>query len=317
MPTIIDLEFEDFEEKLFPSPSCLMRDQAMCRRVVTQLKDACPSDRNSLLLWLSTALLDLALSDFSSDVVQMAFEVACGSARTMLVSKLHKAVNDLCVSPHGHLVLTTLIQTMPVSLLGFVASEMLGNGAKLAQHRYSCRVMEAMIMHCSTEQMADLSGELALEAVALAKSTHGYSILRHLLEYGTASCRAQIVGHLILDMPSLAMHRTASCVIEAAFEFSEAQEQRSMAVALVNAANPTSIADVACNRHGGAVLAEIARQKVCEEEMRACLSAASQRLAQSKFGRNVIDCFGLRPRARDDNLEGSNDPDVQLAAAAA
>merc|ERR1712187_217081 len=110
---------------------------------------------------------------------------------------------------------------MPVSMLGFIVSEMQGNGAKVAQHRYGCRVVEAMIMHCSTRQMADFSGELALEAVALAKSTHGCSVLRHLLEYGTAICRAQIVEHLILEMPSLAMHRTASCVIEAAFEFSE------------------------------------------------------------------------------------------------
>merc|ERR1712217_323098 len=145
----------------------------------------------------------------------------------------------------------------------------------------------------------------------------GCSVLRHLLEYGTALCQAQIVEHLIPEMPSLAMHQTAICIIEAAFEFCEVQEQRSLAAVLMGAASPTSLADVACSRHGSVVLAAITRQRVCEDQMHAYFSAAFPRLAQSKYGRDVIDYFGMRPRLRDDTLEGSNDRDLQLAAAAA
>jgi len=261
--------------------------------VLAQLKCAGESDRRVLLAWLSVGLPSLAFSETGSHVVELACKVAKGAERYALIFKLQGFVAHLCVSAHGHQVLTTIVETMPVSTIGFVATELLGQAGDVARNKFGYRVLEAMIMHCSESQMADLARELVSEAVALAKHPYGNFVIQHLLEYGTEASRSAIIEQLLCEMPLLAMDRAASNVVAKALEASDAQTQTSIAMTLLHTAKPISIVDVACSRCGSSILVELANANTCAAELRLRLGEAAPRLTRSKFGRRVVDQFGL------------------------
>jgi len=98
-------------------------------------------------------------------------------------------------------------------------------------------------------------------------------------------------------MPRLAMERTAHHVVQKAFDFAGVQEQYLIAMALLQAARPISIIDIACSRCGSSMLAELAGNHACAEQIRPRLEPALPRLLQSKFGRRVAAQFSLLPLA--------------------
>merc|ERR1719440_1479673 len=190
-------------------PMNLCADSSWADTVTARLKDACCSERHALIAWLSAALPWLAFTEMGSAVVQFAFTVARGVERDLLMCKLHGSILELSTSAHGHLVVATLVETMPVSAIGFVAQELAGQTVQIARHRFGYRVLEALIMHCAEPQLTRLAQEIIQETVTLSKHAYGHSVILHLLEYGTKSCKADIVRKMMPDIHSLAMDRTS------------------------------------------------------------------------------------------------------------
>lgn len=149
-------------------------------------------------------------------------------------------------------------------------------------------------MHCPEAQMAELARELVQEAFELSRHPYGSSTIQHLLEYTTSAVRAAVVQRLIPEMPLLACSRMAGRVVEKAFNYSSDEEQHSIAMALLQAAEPVSLADVACSRCGSSILEEIANASTHTTEFQLQLASALPRLSQSKFGRRVIASFGVK-----------------------
>merc|ERR1719265_2768595 len=133
---------------------------------------------------------------------------------------------------------------MPMSSLDFVGRELLGRAGAMARDRFGYRVCETMIMNCTELQMSDIGQEFVSETLELARHRHGSFVMQHLLEYGSASCKAEIIRNLMPELPLLAMDRTASHVVEKALRCAQLQEQRSVALTLLQAAQPISLADV-------------------------------------------------------------------------
>lgn len=316
LPTIVEEDSEDSEEDLVPpataplaalqhpplsswlpesftEPRFLASSAPWTKAVEARLKTACETDRSVLLTWLCSALPDLAHSENGSGLVQLACKVATGTERTMLVSPLQGFVASLCVSPHGHQALISLIETMPMSKIGFVAHELVGRAGEMARNRFGYRVCEALIMHCTEAQMSELGQEFISETVELARHGHGNFVMQHLLEYGTASYKTEIIRRLMPETSLLAMDRTASHVVAKALGCAVFQEQCLIALALLQAATPISLVDVACSRGGSSILVEIADIGACGAEFRPRLLEALPRLVKSKFGRRVGERFGL------------------------
>jgi len=316
MPTIVEAEEEKecaslasfgvvasppLQPPLLPSglpdnltdPMALASNAQCADAFAARLKCACQNDRCVLLSWLGGVFPSLALSEVGSHVVQVACKVASGAQRMVLISKLQGYIVDLCMSPHGCEVLTTLVESMPVSAIGFVPHELTGSGGLIARNRFGFRVLEAMTMHCSETQMADLEMEIALATVHLSRHTYGNFVVQHLLEYGTQACRSDIIQRLLPDMPLLAMDRTASHVVEKAIDHANDRQLRLILLALLEAAKPVSLVDVACSRCGSAIIAEIAKREVFAMEFRLRLAEAQPRLLQSKFGRRAVCDFAL------------------------
>jgi len=268
--------------------------------VKTLLKEADKADRHALIAWLCQALPLLAFSEVGCSVVQVACRVATGADRKMLTGTFHGHVVDLCVSLYGHEALTTLVETMPFCMFGFMISELKGQAAEIARHRFGYRVIEALVRHCSEEQVtewtyAGLTHEIVREAVDLSRNTHGNFVVQHMLEYGTRVSQCSIIRQMLPVLSSLAIDRTASCVVQKAFDISGFHEQRGLAAALAKATKPISLVDIANSRCGSMLLAEMAKNDVCNAELRPRLVEGLPRLAGSKYGRRVADLFGLMP----------------------
>jgi len=319
LPTIFEVDCEDLEatgppptampaemqsqslprglSELLTEPLDLATSAPWAEAIETRLKEASKGDRRILLSWLCPALPFLALSEVGHSVVQVACRLATGTERHALIGRFHGSVADLCASPHGHQVLTTLIETMPVSSLDFVTHELAGQAGGVARHKCGYRVLEALSMHCSAEQMTCLANEIVLETVELSKHKYGNFVVQHLLEYGTQACRADMIRQMLPEIPRLSMERTANRVVQRALCHSSLQEQSLIAIAVAQAATPISLVDIACSRRGSAVLAELANIDVCAADVRLRLSVALPRLSQSKFGRRVAAHFCLMSAA--------------------
>jgi len=264
--------------------------------VIQRLRDGSIADRRQLFAWLLKALPCLAVSEAGCEVVTTALDVATGADRTMIASAFHGSVLNLCTSPHGNKVLVTLVQSMSVSSIEFVADEIAGCCAKIARDRFGSLVLEAMTMHCSEDQVAMLAAELVDDAVELSRHPHSSSFLQNLLEYGPPKCRKAIAERLIPEAPWLAMHHRGRFVVEKAFQHCDNEDHQAMAKTFLQAASPIAVADVACSRHGSAILEEIAWSEVVTSEIRSKLSMALLRLGKSKYGRRTMVHFGLTPQ---------------------
>lgn len=318
LPTIVEADAEDLEAdsgaglatsalvapKPQPLPSglagqfdsqSLISSSVWADSVSMRLKEAGDAERQALLFWLCTVFPSLAFTEHGSSVAEVACKVAEGVERSMIAGKLKGHVTALCVSPYGHQVLTTFIETMPVSALGFVLSELVGKEGDMARHEFGYRVLEALIRHCSEQQIVGLANNIILETVELSRHRHGNFVVQHLLEYGVPECRSSIIRRMQSEIAPLAMDRVASHVVHKAHDHAGIQDQCLIAKALTQAASPASLADVAGSRCGSAILIEMASIDACAPEIRLRLAGMLPHLVQSKFGRRVLHHFRLMP----------------------
>merc|ERR1719487_2521430 len=104
-----------------------------------------------------------------------------------------------------------------------------------------------MTMHFSESQMVDLLTEIVVKTVELSRDPCGSAVIKNLLEYASMECRADIIRRLIPEAVLMSMHRTASRVVEKAFNCCNDIEQKLIAAALLEAKSPLSVVDIACS----------------------------------------------------------------------
>merc|ERR1711907_197910 len=141
--------------------------------------------------------------------------------------------------------------------------------------------------------MGDLVVEIINEASELCKDSCGNFVIQHMLEYGTPTKQSDLIHRLLPQISMITMHRIGSRVVEKALEHAEAPLLSSMSQAMISAPKPTSLVDVACSRCGSSILIQMLNVDACEHDLRIALSNVSSRLAGSKFGRKVLQSFGL------------------------
>lgn len=261
--------------------------------VMASLKTGCQNDQRIICAWLGNSWVSLALSECGARIVQTALDVVAGIERTKLAAKFQGNVLALCESPYGHQVLISLIGSVLVTSIPFVAEEISGQAAQVAQSKFGCDVLGSMIMHYPQSHIASIAWEIVPETQALCRHAYGHIVIQRLIEYGCTACQSAVLQLLTHDLRLLAMDRTASRVVEKALECLGSEEQRFIALALLHTCRQASIADVACSRCGSSILGQLADADVCTREFRIHLSRAMSRLEKSKFGRRVIARFVL------------------------
>lgn len=289
------------------SPLALTEDRELSDRVCAVLKDSSGDKATQLLRvirWLvggdsSPSVFQLAVSALGCRVVQAALISAnINSGRDLLVNALKPYVLDLYESPHGNHVLAKVIEVIPSSSFGFLIAALASKGmVDVARHRFGCRILERLIEHCDEDDMRNWSMEIIEHAEELSKHKFGNFVIQHLLEFGSLEVRQHIMDRLLQVLPALAMHRSASHVVQSAI--SHAQQDAVILRALLQSASP-SLVEVACNRYGSFVIEQIANlplYKLLVSEGNTWIQDYFHRdmakMCGSEFGKRVLMTFGM------------------------
>jgi hypothetical protein len=141
--------------------------------------------------------------------------------------------------------------------------------------------------------MSSVFDTVVSQAEPLCRHPYGNFVVSHLLEHGSSIRRVRILDQLLPTLPQLAMHRTASHVVQKAIDHCDEDGKRRLVERLLNSRSPNSFVDIACSRYGSFVVEDLANINVGKEEMIRSLESGVDRLNASQFGKKVIDCFGL------------------------
>lgn len=273
-------------------PLELASNAELSSKVIERLTPDSPGSQTTLM-WLLPAVPKLSLSKHGTKVVQQALVIATGELRTLLLRELEPHVVDLYESAYGNYVLTKAIEVMPQTRLGGVISKLQQKGwEEVSKHRFGCRVLERLIEHCKETELSGLIEQVLEKADALSRHPFGNFVVQHLLEH-TPECRSELLKCLLGNVSQLAMHRTASHVVQQAITCCLEDDQNLIVDALLAAASP-SIAEVACGRYGSFVvdqLAGLGGQQVAGLKLR--LQNNLQQLGTTQFGCRVAQTFEL------------------------
>jgi len=257
------------------------------------------NESRKTLLWLKKALRPMSLDKHGCRVVQRALEIAPGELRTVLLAELEPHVVELYESANGNHVLSKVIEVIPgAKLRGLVAKLEEKGWEHVAKHRFGCRALERLIEHSSESELQGLIGMVKEKCEELSRHQFGNFVVQHLFEH-QASCRPDLLKPLLCKMSELAMHRTASHVVQSALYHCEEEGQKDIVESLLRATCPSpAIEQVAMGRYGSYVaeqLATLPSSWVQSVDLKQRLKSSLVELcaAENGFGRRVAEKFGL------------------------
>eukprot|EP00928_Gymnodinium_smaydae_P081687 TRINITY_DN65164_c0_g1_i1.p1 TRINITY_DN65164_c0_g1~~TRINITY_DN65164_c0_g1_i1.p1 ORF type:complete len:490 (-),score=93.57 TRINITY_DN65164_c0_g1_i1:141-1610(-) len=169
----------------------------------------------------------LSLESAGCRAVQLALEVCELHVAADLASELRGRVREAVESPHGNYVIQKIIEALPPAHAGFVAEELRGVAARVARHRYGCRILCRLLEHSSAEPSTALLVDEALEENAdLCRHNFGHHVIECVLEHGQPAQRHKVCADLCESIRSYAQHRTAVLVLEKALVHCGTEERR-------------------------------------------------------------------------------------------
>merc|ERR1712039_823332 len=143
-------------------------------------------------------------------------------------------------------------------------------------------------------EASELLDGLIAKASALCRHEFGNFVVKQLLEHDEAHRRTKTLAQLMPNLPYLAMHKTASHVVQKALETCDADEQHLMVETLLRAESPNSLMDIACARYGSFVAKQLVNLPTSlAGRVRQHFVENHADLMTTKYGQNVAIQFGL------------------------
>jgi hypothetical protein len=220
--------------------------------------------------------------------VQKALD-ACASeeARWALAAELRGNVWEAAQCPHANHVLRKVITSMASPALNFIISELLSKGSSavtdLARHRYGCRIIEGLLIHCTQEQMSVAVECLFTDACALCIHMYGNFVMQRLLEHSSAAHRELLMNVVQGNVVPIGSNFYGSAVLGKALEFGSTVERRLLTRAVLSVEGLLSA--VARHKHGKAAADLVVSIAEGAEKTRAVAQLASPPLKMPKLGR--------------------------------
>jgi len=224
--------------------------------------------------------------------VQHALEAANENERLAITMELHGHVWDAMRCPHANYVLQKSIALQNPLASQFAIDEIMKKGeraiAQAARHKYSCRIIQRLLEHCSCEQVSCLVEALLADAVATSRHPYGNYVMQHLLECGTKDQRSTLIRMLEQHAPVIGADEYACAVIGKAMACGQREEQVALARALAHV--PETISFMARTRQGhvAARLVLQALEGSEHDQARGQIKADAATLRSSRYGRLVV-----------------------------
>lgn len=201
----------------------------------------------------------------SRTVQQAIEEAASNKQRESLALELKGHISAAMQCPHANHVLQKCASILEPSSLQFIIDEIAQEGpqmvCKLAQHRYACRVLEGLLMHCLPEQLFKIVGSLLADAVNLSSHRYANFVMQRLLEHRV--WRQVVVRAFEENVSELARGFFGSLVLAHALRQEPREGQAQLCKAI--ASDSSLLMELKRFRHGPALI-ELALQNVAELE---------------------------------------------------
>jgi len=247
----------------------------------------------------------LAQDQQGCHLVQQALdEAACDEERVALVTELHTHVQEALRCPNANYVIQKCIGTMSAWQSQFIIDEICGFAARVARHKYGCRILQRLFEHCSAEQMLGIVDELLGEAAELSTHIYGSYVMKHLLEHGAGTHTSMLTQVLANHVSTVCQHSYGCAVLCDALTHTNEEAKVALARALL--LRPDVLTYMAHSRHGQAAVKLVLQlgEAALPSERQAALSALrGQRgiLATSRYGRAMNKYLNEQGLSREQN----------------
>jgi hypothetical protein len=234
----------------------------------------------------------------SSLAAQTMLKEASGHDAALLASSMQGNVRRASKSKHANYVMQKIVEVMPMARTSFVAEELLGVAHETACHRFGCRLLCRILEHWSPSDVGTLAllEELLVNAEELCSHTFGSYVIRHILEFGQPQHKHRVAAALLPQAAWLAKHRLASHVVESALRSCSAEDQRTLAEALLANQN---VASLSTNQFGRHVVRALFTLPATREQVESALREVEDQIKYSRFGKTMLQSLSAEPvRAR-------------------
>lgn len=215
----------------------------------------------------------------------------CGRTCCQLRGHVRLAIS----SPHGNFVVQKIVEVLPISLSNFVAEELLGVGAQVANHRFGCRVVCRILEHqarAGGQATAALIEEILTQVGRLCRGQFGHHVVKSVLEHGSHRQRAAVARALRRGVLRHARHRHASYVVEQALVHCCERDRNDLAGTLLS--SPGYVPVLSSTQSGSFVVRTLAQLPgEIQSRARSQLHSAMRELCASKYGRLLLIDLGL------------------------
>jgi mRNA-binding protein PUF3 len=207
--------------------------------------------------------------------------------RGALVAELRGHVFEATQCPHANHVLRKAITLMPADSLHFVVVELMSRGPEgitdIARHRYGCRILEGLLMHCPLEQLRCMVECLFAEAAALCMHMYGNFVVQRLFEQSSCTMRSQLFQVVMANLTAMGTNFYGSAVLGKAMQHVSETEKRLLALAIIHVHG--LLPAVARYRHGKGIVELVLAEFEGEEKESAALQLDALPLKIAKNGR--------------------------------
>merc|ERR550525_2330495 len=125
----------------------------------------------------------------------------------------------------------------------------------------------------------------------LSRHLYGNFVMQHLLEQGSPTRRKSILNQLLPVLPYLAMHRTASHVVQSALAHSDQENLHQLINALLCGQSPNSFIEIARSHYGSFVIYQLVDLRMKSPSyfniVYHTMAENLEKLVQTDFGRRV------------------------------
>merc|ERR1712187_538306 len=102
------------------------------------------------------------------------------------------------------------IELISPSLLQFMVDEICGHATEIAQARCGCRVIQRLLEHFPSAQVASLVDELLINPTVLCTHPFANFVMQHILQYASADQQMRVADAISTDVYRLARHAIAN-----------------------------------------------------------------------------------------------------------
>jgi len=257
----------------------------------SQLTSGIADEVQKALVTIQGHVWQLAQHATGCRLVQLALETGCHEA-ALLTKELHGHVQEAAVSPHANYVIQKVVSTLTWAASSFVCRELAHSCARLARHRYACRIFCRLQEFCGNRDLTlQLIDELLVEAEDLCRHNFGHHVVQSVLEHGHEKHRKVVANILKADLLSFAKHRNASYLVEKALSYCAVEDQRAL---LSQLGRTDVIVELARSQFGCYVAKSLLQdERVNGQEALNRIQAMANDFARTRHGQRLLVEIGL------------------------